>query len=112
LTSTVGEEFVYAVYYDATSGELSSRDTVIGKAACQPYVVYLPLPHFMRQILNTERSRADEVAEGGIVGFVADQRTLMDMNKSNVSIMQSCPSVQVACISSMNHYLEGMCITV
>lgn len=103
---------MYAVYYDATSGELTSRDTAIGKAACQPYVVYLPLPHFMRQILNTERSRADEVAEGATVGFLADRRTLMDTNKYNVSIMQSCPSVQVACISSMNRYLEGMCFFV
>jgi hypothetical protein len=70
--NTAGEEFIYAVYYDATSGELTSRDRAIGKAASQPYVVYLPLPHFMRNIMNTERCRADEVAEGATVGFLSD----------------------------------------
>jgi hypothetical protein len=110
--NTAGEEFIYAVYYDAISGELTSRDRAIGKAASQPYVVYLPLPHFMRNIMNTERCRADEVAEGATVGFLSDRRALMDTNKSNASIMQSSPSVQVACILSMNRYLEGMCIIV
>jgi hypothetical protein len=111
-TNAIGEEFLYAVYYDSNSGELIGRETAIGNAFTKPYVVYLPLPHFMREIFESEKLRADRLTEGARVGFLADQRTLMESSNSNFSIMQSCPSMQVACISSMHRYLQGMCIIV
>ena len=109
-SNTIGEEFLYATYYDANSGELTNRGRAVGHAQSKPYVVYLPMPHFMNEIFETEKRRADELVQGPTVGFLADRRTVLDSTKSTDSIMQSCLSVQVACISSMNRYLEGMCI--